>query len=163
LCRILRVLTLIYGNEMYLSKSCIYAIRSVLLLASENDRKFISIKEISEILEIPFHYLTKILQSLSHSKILISIKGPHGGVGLKRKAESISLYDVIIAMEGRDLFNLCTLGLADCNEQDPCALHYICYETKQTLMHNMKNRSIKDVALTLNSTEFKTNKFVQPA
>jgi len=149
-------------NEMYLSKSCIYAIRSVLLLASENDRKFISIKEISEILNIPFHYLTKILQSLSHSKIIISLKGPHGGVGLKRKSESISLYDVIIAMEGADVFNQCTLGLADCNEQDPCALHYICYETKQTLMNNMKNKSLKDVAQKISSSEFKTNTFAQP-
>ena len=149
-------------NAMYLSKSCIYAIRSVLLLASEEDRKFVSIKEISQILDIPFHYLTKILQSLSHSKIIISIKGPHGGVGLKRKAESISIYDVIIAMEGSDVFNQCTLGLADCNEQDPCALHFICYETKQTLMNNMKSKNIKDVAKSINSVEFRMNKFMQP-
>ena len=149
-------------NAMYLSKSCIYAIRSVLLLASEEDRKFVSIKEISQILDIPFHYLTKILQSLSHSKIIISIKGPHGGVGLKRKAESISIYDVIIAMEGSDVFNQCTLGLADCNEQDPCALHFICYETKQTLMNNMKSKNIKDVAKSISSVEFRMNKFMQP-
>lgn len=145
-----------------MSKSCIYAIRSVLLLALEEDRKFVSIKEISQILDIPFHYLTKILQSLSHSKIIKSIKGPHGGVGLKRKAASISIYDIITAMEGSDVFNQCTLGLADCNEQDPCALHFICYETKQTLMNNMKSKSIKDVAQSISSVEFRMDNFMQP-
>ena len=79
---------------MYLLKSCIYAIRSSLYLAAEKDKKFVSISEISKLLNIPFHYLTKILQTLTHSGLVVSTKGPHGGVSLNKPADKISIYDI---------------------------------------------------------------------
>ena len=146
---------------MYLSKSCIYAIRSVLYLAVKEEKTFVSIREISEELNIPFHYLTKILQTLSHAKIIISTKGPHGGVSLNRAPEYISLYDVILAMEGDNIFNQCSLGLAECSDQDPCILHEICYETKQILLNNMKSKNLKEVALNSVRFNFKTEQILQ--
>ncbi|CAN0202088.1 unnamed protein product, partial [Chrysoparadoxa australica] len=49
---------------MLLSKSCVYGLRASIYLASKSDEEFNSIKEMSDKLEISFHFLTKILQQL---------------------------------------------------------------------------------------------------
>lgn len=50
---------------MLLSKSCIYGLRATLFLSAREQDGFIPIREMSEKLEISFHFLTKILQQLT--------------------------------------------------------------------------------------------------
>ncbi|MGD9900554.1 MAG: Rrf2 family transcriptional regulator, partial [Calditrichaceae bacterium] len=95
---------------MLLSKSCIYAIRSALYITLEKDRKFIPVREISEQLHISFHFLTKILQILSKNHIVASYKGPSGGIALLKSADTISLLDIILVIDGPAVFEECILG-----------------------------------------------------
>jgi len=89
-----------------LSNTCKYAIRSLIYLANFSaDDKKIGIKKISEDLNIPSPFLGKILQSLAREKILKSTKGPHGGFSLGRKPEEISLFDIVVQIDGADYFN----------------------------------------------------------
>ncbi len=131
---------------MLLSKSCIYGIRSVLLLAVEDQRRFISIKEIATKLDIPFHFLTKILQTLGHANIVESIKGPKGGVALKVSSESLSVMDIISVLDGEKLFEDCVMDLKNCNEDDPCILHKAWFKTRKKLEFDFQNGSLKNLA-----------------
>jgi Rrf2 family iron-sulfur cluster assembly transcriptional regulator len=108
---------------MILSKSCDYGIRSLLYVASQNNRHFIPIREISEKLNISFYFLTKILLVLSQKNITLSFRGPNGGIALSKPAEEIPLIDIISALDGPDLFQKCVLGLAQCGDDNPCPLH----------------------------------------
>ncbi|HCT51303.1 MAG TPA: transcriptional regulator, partial [Balneola sp.] len=65
---------------MLLSKSCVYGLRASIYLASKSDEEFNSIKEMSDKLEISFHFLTKILQQLTAESLMVSYKGPKGGI-----------------------------------------------------------------------------------
>jgi hypothetical protein len=47
---------------MFISKSCSYGIRSVVYLSGQPDDKYVSIRDISNDLNISYHFLTKILQ-----------------------------------------------------------------------------------------------------
>lgn len=132
---------------MLLSKSSIYGIRSVLLLALENNRQFISTRELSERLGISFHYLTKILQTLNHAKILESTKGPKGGISFRIPPEKITVYDIIYAIDSDDLFNECVLGLPGCSDLNPCSLHEKWAATKTALQNDLKEDTIKDMAI----------------
>jgi len=143
---------------MYVSKSCIYAIRAALFLTIENTGNYIAIRQVSEELDIPFHYLTKILQILGHQNIIVSTKGPGGGIRLKKSAGEISLYDIIYAVDGDSAFNQCTLGLAECSEENPCILHDLCYGTKQTLLTNVKKKSLSDIAGSISRHNFSLQK-----
>ena len=49
---------------------------------------------------IPDRFLLKVLKPLVSARILLSLKGPHGGYRLARKAEEISLLDVLEAVDG---------------------------------------------------------------
>lgn len=108
---------------MLLSKSAEYGIRATLHLATLNRAGYVSIRAISEELHISFHFLTKIFQKLTQAGILESFRGPNGGVMLADSPSRISLYDLVIAIDGASLFEACVLGLPGCGNEKPCPLH----------------------------------------
>lgn len=108
---------------MLLSKSCEYGIRAILYLASLRQEGYVSIRTISDELDISFHFLTKIFQKLTQAGLLTSFRGPNGGVVLARPTNAITLMEVIKAIDGPALFTECVLGLPGCGERKPCPLH----------------------------------------
>lgn len=108
---------------MLLSKSCEYGIRATLYLATLKKEGYVSIREISEELDISFHFLTKIFQKLTQAGLLESFRGPNGGVALAKPASRISLLDLVVAIDGPALFRECVLGLPGCGNAKPCPMH----------------------------------------
>jgi Rrf2 family transcriptional regulator, iron-sulfur cluster assembly transcription factor len=108
---------------MFISKSCSYGIRSVAYLSGYPQGRFVPIRDISTDLNISYHFLTKILQMLTAASILISSRGAGGGVALAREATAITLYDLISAIDGDELFTGCLLRLPGCGVETPCPMH----------------------------------------
>lgn len=108
---------------MLLSKSCEYGLRAALHLASSPGTGYVAIREISEALGIPYHFLAKIVQAMIQQGLLESTRGPGGGVRLARSATRITLHDIVLALDGPALFEACVLGLPGCGTQQPCPLH----------------------------------------
>lgn len=107
-----------------LSASCKYGIRAAAYLAHEaGTGTYVPIHKIAKDLGISFHFLTKILQTLTQDNILISHRGPSGGVILARPAKAITVLDIMQSIDGPELFSTCILGLPRCNDKQPCALH----------------------------------------
>lgn len=105
------------------SRACEYGLRAVLYLAALNHNGYVSIREIGERLNISVPFLTKIFQKLTQAGLMQSLRGPSGGVMFARSPEEITLFDVIVAIDGPDLFTECVLGLPGCGEAAPCPLH----------------------------------------
>jgi len=93
------------------------------MISTEKKQTFIPLKEISKELNISFHFLTKIFQILSRHGLMMSYRGPNGGVALAKPASEISLIDIITALEGEDFFEGCILALPGCGDEAPCPLH----------------------------------------
>lgn len=113
---------------MILSNTCKYGIRAVLYLALYADEeKKIGIKKISKELSIPTPFLGKILQLLARKKILNSTKGPNGGFGLGKEPDKISLLDIVMIIDGEDVFDICMVNTNDCKNKNirkaPCPVH----------------------------------------
>lgn len=108
---------------MMLSKSCIYGIQAAIFVTSQGKGEYVSISRIAAELNISFHFLTKVLQQFTQSGIMVSYRGPKGGVSLGRHAKSITLYDLIAAIDGTDIFTECMLGLPGCGDAEPCPAH----------------------------------------
>ncbi|MDQ7040366.1 MAG: Rrf2 family transcriptional regulator [Rhodothermus sp.] len=105
------------------SRACEYGLRAALYLASLEHNGYVSIREIGERLNISVPFLTKIFQKLTQAGLMQSLRGPSGGVMFARSPEEITLFDVIVAIDGPDLFTECVLGLPGCGEAAPCPLH----------------------------------------
>ncbi|MFD2532985.1 RrF2 family transcriptional regulator [Gracilimonas halophila] len=131
---------------MLLSKSCVYGLRASLYLASKKDGEFYSLKDISEELEISFHFLTKILQQLTADGLMESYKGPNGGVRLSQKGKDATLFDLVVAIDGPGLITQCALGLPGCGSQEPCPLHESWVETRGSIENMLKRTSLIGIA-----------------
>ncbi len=111
-----------------LSNTCKYGIRAVIYLAmNTREGEKIGLKQVSQDLNIPTPFLGKILQSLTKQKLLSSTKGPHGGFGLGKDPDSISLLDIILIIDGEDMFNRCLINIISCKDYEkgktPCPVH----------------------------------------
>lgn len=108
---------------MLLSRSCEYGLRASLYLSSLGEDGFVPIRTISEELDIEFHFLTKIFRQLTEAGFMHSQRGPKGGIALAQSPERITLLQIVLAIDGDDLFEECVLGLPGCGEQKPCPMH----------------------------------------
>jgi len=132
---------------MILSQTCSYGIRAAIYIAShKQEREFVPIREISERLDISFHFLTKILQILSREGLLVSSRGVKGGVRLARPPEEISVLDIVLAIDGPALFRECILGLDHCGDENPCPLHPQWAELRPRLEETFRKYSLADLA-----------------
>jgi Rrf2 family transcriptional regulator, iron-sulfur cluster assembly transcription factor len=105
------------------SRHCEYALQAITYIAMKPPRSATSIKELASKLEIPYHFLAKILQDLKAKGLLFSQKGPRGGFGLANQAQTVTLLDVVNAIDGLDFSNRCVMGFTHCSDQIPCAAH----------------------------------------
>ena len=146
---------------MILSKTCDYAMRAAFYIADHQDRKFVPIREVSEKLEISFHFLTKILQILTQKKIMSSFKGPNGGVTLARPAESILLTEIVKAIDGPKVYEECILGLDQCGDENPCPLHNNWAGIRQQIQDLFYHTSLADIADKIKNNEFRITNLIK--
>ena len=127
------------------SNSVKYAIRTVFYIAQFPHSHKCTVKEISAKLSIPKPYLGKILQQLSKNQIISSTKGRGGGFFLTKNNLKKSLNDIIICIDGNNIFNKCLLGLKQCSDLHPCRFHSDYKTFKTNLEQKIIKESIKDL------------------
>lgn len=141
------------------SKTCEYALRAVLYIASQSrDGKRTGIKEIAENINSPEHFLAKILQKLTKEGLLLSVKGPHGGFYMDLEGLNRPLAAIITALEGDGLFTGCAMGLSHCSEEFPCPLHVEFKKIRDRMTHVLYGTSIGEFNAELLNGTFSLNK-----
>ena len=107
-----------------LSLTCKTAIKAVIYLASKYDSVEKSgIKEIAEFIDASEHSVGKMLQTLVKENVICSSKGPNGGFYITAKQKSQPVINIINAIDGKDVFKECGLGLSKCSSTHPCPIH----------------------------------------
>lgn len=116
------------------SRSCQYALQAVIYMARVNNGRPVQLRKISDTLNIPHHFLGKILQILVRSHIVQSTKGLNGGFQLVMPASDIRLADIVRAVDGDSVMEDCILGFPECKESAPCPLHEEWSESKDIIV-----------------------------
>lgn len=128
-----------------LSKSCEYGLRATLYLSTLDSDGYVPIGKISDKLDISFPFLTKIFQKLNDADLLTSQRGPKGGVALRKSPEAITLYDIVVAIDGDDLFEECVLGLPGCGDAEPCPLHNQWSDRRDQVENMFRNATLAEL------------------
>ena len=138
-----------------LSKSCEYALKSILYITkhSQNQER-VGAKNISDDLSIPYHFAAKLLQILAKADIISSQKGPNGGFYLTEDNLKHSLADVVRAIDGNGIFVNCILGLKTCSEVRPCPLHIEFQDIKKKITRGFEGTRLDEFQEKLLSGEF---------
>ena len=107
-----------------------------------------TVKEISENELIPHKFAYKILKKMEKAGITQSIQGPGGGYRLIKPLDSLSLYDVITAVEEDVLVYQCLRSTQQClREPDKamCAVHMEYVRLQELLVSEMKSKTMAEV------------------
>ncbi len=130
------------------SKSCEYGIRASIYVAKNSIKgRKVSLKDVALHTDSPPAFMAKILQKLTKTEVLSSMKGPTGGffVPLDR-IEDISLLTIVLAMDGDGIFEDCTLGLRRCDGQKPCPMHFAFVKIREEMRESLETKSLKSLA-----------------
>ena len=85
---------------MKLTRASNYALHAVAFMAAQKHDRPVASHAIAQARVIPSRFLLKVLQPLVSARILLSVRGPHGGYRLARPASEISLLDILEAVDG---------------------------------------------------------------
>ncbi|MEE9403697.1 MAG: Rrf2 family transcriptional regulator [Algisphaera sp.] len=104
-----------------MSSTIEYALRAVVWLADHDERPQTTAK-IADGTKMPPSYLSKVLQGLSRNGLVKSQRGLHGGFSLAVDANTLTVLDVVNAIEPMQRILTCPLGLST-HGKKLCALH----------------------------------------
>ncbi|MBM3493183.1 MAG: Rrf2 family transcriptional regulator [Armatimonadetes bacterium] len=103
-----------------LSQTTEYALRAMVHLATADRRR--SVKAISEAVGVPEAYLGKVLQHLLRARLVTARRGPGGGIALVAPAESVTVLDIVNAVDPIEHVQRCPLGRS-VGDGQLCPLH----------------------------------------
>jgi len=108
-----------------LSYTCKTAVKAVIFLATKVEKgEKAGIKEIAEYIGASEHTVGKILQTLVKQGVINSLKGPAGGFYLSTEQRQQPLIHIVEAIDGKNIFKNCGLGLSRCSSTHPCPIHH---------------------------------------
>lgn len=131
---------------MQLNQATDYAFRVVLHLAGATDH-IVSGQIIADRQNIPPQFLQKIMRSLTQAGLVRSHRGAEGGYELVRPAGTITLLNVIEAMEGAVCLNRCLAGENSCSRCCPrvCTVHRALGKIQHQFMASLNQVNFADL------------------
>lgn len=129
---------------MKLSTKGRYGLRAMVDLALHSETEPVSIASIAARQEISESYLEQLIAKLRKAGIVTSVRGASGGYVPSRRAEEISVGEVLRALEG-NLDPVKCPGLLEengCNGADVCVTKYVWKQINDSI-----NRTVDEIKL----------------
>ncbi len=130
---------------MQLLNSSKYAIRILGYIANHKGEQLCNAKELSEALDIPYKFLTKIMMKLVNADLILSIRGREGGYKLSKPASSIAIIEVLNHFNEFPDDQQCILGIGLCDSKKKCALHDQWVQPKNMIKKMFENTTLEDI------------------
>ncbi|ACV75628.1 MAG: Rrf2 family transcriptional regulator [Zymomonas mobilis] len=124
-----------------ISQSTGYAVLALSAIHAESE-KLTMARDIAEKANIPRPYLTKILGRLQEAGLITAKRGQNGGLRLNRPPETISLLEIVKAIDGKDWGCGCFLGLPGCSNEHPCQMHSFWLKTRPVIVKQLENMTL---------------------
>ncbi len=130
---------------MKLSNSSQYAIRILTYITIQNE-SLINAFKLSQTLQIPYKFLTKIMTALVKADLVESTRGREGGFRLKKEASKIKVDDILNIFNDNMKKEECLLGIGQCDTHCKCALHDQWMEPKLLLQKMFRESNLEAIS-----------------
>ncbi|HEY8661454.1 MAG TPA: Rrf2 family transcriptional regulator [Hanamia sp.] len=135
-----------------LSNTCKTAIKAVIYLSSKFDtEENAGIKEIAEYINANEHTVGKILQTLVKQNVIKSMKGPSGGFYISKEQQKQPIINIVEAIDGKQIFKSCGLGLSKCSSSHPCPIHDDYKEARDIIGNLFRQKKVLDLCEPVNN------------
>jgi Rrf2 family transcriptional regulator, iron-sulfur cluster assembly transcription factor len=132
--------------RLELTKRGDYAVRAMLALTRGAGNGLLSARRIADAMDIPVRFLPQVLTDLQHAGLVEAAPGRAGGYRLSRDPTSVSLLDVIEAVEGDSRRQSCVLRGGPCGHDGHCDVHELFFEGQEALLSTFAGASLADLA-----------------
>jgi FeS assembly SUF system regulator len=130
-----------------LSKKADYALIAMKHLARQSAGvQSTSAREIAEQYDIPIELLAKVLQRLVRTGLLVSTQGTRGGYALSRAAKSISVADIIQAIDGPLTVTACSTEKNDCEQYSKCSIRDPLWQIRERIVAALMDVTLSEMA-----------------
>jgi len=130
-----------------LSKKADYALMAMKHLARKPDASAsTSAREIAEQYDIPIELMAKVLQRLARSGLLTSHQGTRGGYTLSRTTGSISVADIIQAIDGPLTVTACSTDDEQCEQFMKCNVRDPLWKIKDRILSALAECSLTEIS-----------------
>ena len=130
---------------MVLPQTVEYALRIMSQLAIAEKGTLVPARDLSERVEVPAAYLSKVLRKLVVAGLLESQRGHNGGFSLARPRAKIRLVDIFDAVDYSFESQRCAFGWGQCDAKQPCPLHGVWSQFTETASDWARRRTLEDI------------------
>lgn len=130
---------------MQITRQAEYAIRIMLELTSLPKGKVTQSKLIAEKRKVPNKFLQKTIQILAHSGFVETRRGTMGGVKLAVNPDSVTIADIITAVEGELHISPCLHEGFFCGNKDKCHVTIILQRAQDALINELSRETLTDL------------------
>ncbi len=121
-----------------------YAVTAMLDLAYHSEKKPVTLTDIAKRQDISLSYLEQLFARLRRYGMVEGVRGPGGGYQLSRKAEQISIAQIISAVDETIDSTRCG-GKANCQKEQPCLTHDLWMGLSDQIRQYLDSISLHDV------------------
>jgi len=134
------------NSSMQLTRAADYAVRVMIHLATVPRGERASLPAIVEATGAPESFLSKVLQSLTHGRLITSRRGPAGGFEISAPGRHSSMREVIEAIDGPVSLNICVSEKRSCPRQGWCPAHPVWAAAQAAMLEVLSGAKIADLA-----------------
>ncbi len=128
-----------------LSKKTDYGLLALHYLAYEAPSGVASARAIASRYDIPVELLAKVLQHLARLGFVAAHKGAHGGYKLARTAATISLADIVEAIDGPLAITACGRNDEPCGQFDACTVRDPLWRVKDRILTVLQTTTLAEM------------------
>lgn len=133
--------------QTYITREQDYALRITSALAALNKNDQLPVSELSKRLYISKNFAARIVHKLTKSGILATTQGKYGGVSLKKRADKLSVYEVLSTIGFKTKFNQCLDDRFPCEFSNKCLFHLFFDEEEKKLHEKLKQKMISEFVI----------------
>jgi Rrf2 family iron-sulfur cluster assembly transcriptional regulator len=137
-----------------LSNACAYGLRAMTYLASQPQDHYVAVDTVAQQVHLPSAFLRKVMQKLGRARFITSMRGAGGGVRLSEDSKSITVYDIILAIDGDKRFTRCMLHLNGCDAEKPCPFHEEWTAQRSLIQKHLQSLSLNDITTIMKKEVF---------
>lgn len=134
---------------MQITRTADYGVRVMTRLASAPPGTRMTVADLARDSNASVAFTGKILQRLAGARLVVSHRGFEGGFELARAAETISLLDIVSALDGPLCLNECLPGGSGCDRSPWCGAHGVWANAQAALAAVLGAQSLDRLAAVL--------------
>lgn len=109
-------------------------------------KSFVALKEIASAKHLSLPYISQIVNSLKRAGLVESKEGLGGGYRLSRSPDSITVIEILEALEGPVApVKCCTANKEKCGAEPYCEVKSTWHEAKKMMIEFLRNKTLKDI------------------